>query len=363
LENNELLLTFSKPMDRQTLSDKNSYTISDSQYAITGLQTNYPQGTELTLQFSALPAQGELIELALDEIRDLSGLYLENKQVLLGSGHEASPGEIVINEILFNPPTGGNEYVEVYNKSDKAFDLRFLSITSRKPSDGSLNKTYPLATTPLLLNPGEYLVITKSRDLVCEFFNCRPSSFYAELAVMPSLANASGCAVLLNNKTEAIIDEFAYNEKMHAEGISNKKGISLERLDFNRPSDDPGNWHSASAGSGFGTPGYENSQIASPTGIEENISVGYPTIGSDDYAIYYQLDSPGYRCRVYIYDSMGRIVNTIANNELLGSRGTLVWNGKGSSGQKLTAGIYIVYMEVYDMKGKVKKFKKPAVVK
>jgi hypothetical protein len=150
---------------------------------------------------------------------------------------------------------------------------------------------------------------------------------------------------------------------MHAEGISNKKGISLERTDFNRPSDDPGNWHSASAGSGFGTPGYLNSQLSAPTGIAESISVTYPTIHTDDYAIYYQLDAPGYRGRVYVYDSMGRLVNTLANNELLGASGTLTWNGRGSSGQKLTAGVYIIYMEVYDMKGTVKKFRKPTVVK
>jgi hypothetical protein len=179
---------------------------------------------------------------------------------------------------------------------------------------------------------------------------------------MPSLANASGCAVLLNNRTNEVVDEFAYNEKMHAAGISNKKGVSLERLDFNRPSDDSENWHSASAGSGFGTPGYQNSQTTN-TGIAEGISVVYPSINLDNYAIHYQLDSPGYRCRVYVYDSMGRIVNIIANNELLGTEGALAWNGRGSSGQKLTTGVYIIYMEIYDMKGIVKKFKKPAVVK
>jgi hypothetical protein len=363
LEDNGLRLTFSKPMNRQTLTEVNSYTLSDSKYVVTGSQTNYPQGTEVSLQFSSFPPQGELIVLELDGVRDLSGLALADKQVLIGSGHEAAQGDIVINEILFNPPTGGNEYVEIYNKSAKAFDLRFLSITSRKPSDGSLNKAYPLSDIPLLLNPGEYLVITKNRDLVCNFFTCRPESFFVELSVMPSLANTSGCAVLTNNRDNEIVDEFAYNEKMHAEGVSNKKGISLERSDFNRPSDDPDNWHSASAGSGFGTPGYQNSQFTTPTGIEEGISVIYPGITSDNYIIHYQLDSPGYRAKAYVYDSTGKMVTTLANNELLGTEGSLDWNGKGNSGQKLSSGVYIIYLEVYDMKGMVKKFRKPAVVK
>jgi len=361
LSDTEVKLTFSKPMNRQTLSDNSSYTLSDNSYKIATLTPNYPQGTEVTIQFNVLPPQGTLVELNLTGLKDLSGFGLDNPTILLGSGYEASANDIVINEILFNPPAGGNEYVEIYNRSDKAFDLRFLSITSRKPSDGSFNKLYELASTPLLLQPQQYLVITKSQDLVCSFYECHPSSTFAELSVMPSLANTSGTAVLLNNLTNEIIDEFAYNEKMHDAGISNKKGISLERVDFNQPASDPQNWHSATAASGFGTPGYQNSQY-NPTGIGEGITISNPEISSDNYTIHYRFQSPGYRCRAYVYDTMGRKVTVVANNELLGTEGDLIWNGKKDSGQKLVAGIYLLYMEIYDMNGVVKTFKKPVVV-
>ena len=362
-ENNEVKLTFSKPMDLKTLKEMSSYTLSDGSYQILSLTPNTPQGTELTLLFNKLPSQGVLVDLELAGVKDRSGFGLDNRTVLLGSGYEASEGEIVINEILFNPPTGGNEYVEIYNNSGKAFDLRFLSITSRKPSDGSFNKLYELASTPLLLQPQAYLVITKSRDLVCSFYTCRPTSSFAELSIMPSLANTSGTVVLINNRSNAIIDEFAYNENMHDAGISNKRGISLERTDFNLPASDSQNWHSASAESGFGTPGYQNSQFTSKTGIEEGISIVYPQITSNNYAIHYRLQSPGYRCRAYVYDTMGKMVTNIANNELLGTEGDLTWNGKRGSGQTLFSGVYLIYMEIYDTNGIVKTFKKPVVVK
>jgi hypothetical protein len=363
LENNEVKLTFSKPMNQKTLTEKSSYTLNNSSYEIKALTPNYPQGTEVILRFNALPPQGVMIELELSGVKDRSGFGLRDKKVLLGSGYEASENEIVINEILFNPPAGGNEYVEIYNKSNKAFDLRFLSITSRKPSDGSFNKLYELTSTPLLLKPQEYLVITKNRDLVCSFFECRPTSSFVELNVMPSLANTSGCAVLINNQTNEIIDEFAYNDKMHTAGISNKKGIALERVSFNRPTDEPGNWHSASASSGFGTPGYQNSQYNPDTGIEEGITIAYPEISSDNYSIHYRFNLQGYRCRAYVYDMTGKMVNVVANNELLGTEGDLFWNGKGNSRQTLASGIYLIYMEVYDTKGVVKTFKKQTVVK
>jgi hypothetical protein len=225
-----------------------------------------------------------------------------------------------------------------------------------------LNKSYPLAGSETLFHPQEYLVITKSRDSVCLFFNCHPEALFAELSKMPALANTSGCAVILDNKNNVVIDEFAYNAGMHTAGISNKKGISLERSDFNLPANNADNWYSASADSGFGTPGYQNSQKTGQTGTGE-INIIYPQFSADNYFIHYQLDKPGYCCRAFVYDVMGRTVNVIAGNELLGTEGQLLWNGKGSSNQPLVAGIYIIYIEIYNMGGDVKKFRKPIVVK
>lgn len=367
LENNVLRIDFTKPMDRNTLLAKSSYELNNASFVITDIQTDYPRGMFVELTLNHYPDPGTMIQLTMNGIRDLTGYDLgEDKHLMLGEGNQAFSGDLVINEILFNPPTGGNEYVEIYNRSDKSFDLRLLSITSRKPSDGSFNKPWPLSSLPILIEPGQYVVVTKSRDLVCQFFNCREESVFFEPGGMPSLANTSGCAVLINNRTEEVIDEFAYTEKMHDSGISNKKAIALERLDANAPTDDSANWHSASEESGYGTPGYENSQRSNldiPEILEDNIYVSYPSPESGSYQIHYRLDSPGYRCNGFVYDSMGRKTHQIANNELLGTEGRLTWDGNGSSGQGLSSGIYIIYLEIYNKEGKVNKFRKPIVVR
>ena len=365
LEGNRVKITFTKPMNRENLLNKNSYSFSNQNFQIIGTESDYPKGTYVELTLNAYPNPGTLINLTLGGVKDLSGYALEEKSIMLGEGYQASVNDLIISEILFNPPTGGNEYVEIFNRSDKSFDLRFLSITSRKPSDGSFNNPWVLSAFPLQIEPGEYLVITKSRDLVCEFFGCRAESFFVEPGGMPSLANTSGRAVLLNNRTGEIIDEFAYNEKMHASGISNKKGVALERIDPDKPSDDPANWHSASAETGYGTPGYPNSQhpySGISDDLQKNISVFYPSIESDSYVIYYKLDAPGYRCNAYVFDSMGRKISQIANNQLLGTEGRILWTGRSDSERSLMSGIYIVYLEVYNTEGKVMKFKKPIVV-
>jgi hypothetical protein len=361
LENSAVAIGFSKPMNRLILENLTSYSISGA-YGIDGLETNFPQGTQVTIFLTALPPEGELVELSLVGAIDLSGFHLSNPTVMLGSGFSAEEGDALISEIMYNPPTDGDEWVEIYNATDHALDLQFLSIATRKTSDGTLNKAYPLAAKPTLLDAGRYLVITKTRDGVCNFANCREESLFAELAVMPALANSGGDIVILNNKTGNPTDEVPYSDNWHTAGISNTRGISLERADFNQPSDDPSNWHSASADSGYSTPGYENSQQAQSI-EEENISIAYPVIDGDNYVIRYQLPNPGFRCTARLFDSSGRLVAKIADNQLLGAQGEIVWNGKSSGNSKVFSGIYIVSMELFEAGGTVKYFRKPVVVK
>ena len=371
LDENKVQIIFSKPMNRNLLLDIHSYSLDETGYQIIGLEANNPQATELTVQLNQFPPQGELIELSLSGVKDrsgngLAGMYL----VPIGSAFEASPEDVIINEILFNPPTGGNEYVELYNRSDKTLDLRYLSITSRRPSDGSFNTIYPLTALPLFLYPGEYVVVTKDRELVCGFFTCREETFFTEPASMPPLANTNGCAVILNNLTNEIVDQFYYNETMHSKGIpsSARKGVALERIHPDLPTDDAASWASATAISGYGTPGYINSQYSEHTGIENPdtdnfIVIEYPVSGDYRYGIRYRLDNSDYNGRLFIYDAVGRKMNTVVNNELLGSQGVIYWNGQNASGQKLQSGIYIVYLEVLDVSGVVRKFKTPVIVK
>ena len=368
LENNQVEVTFSKPMDRKKLVDVQSYSIADASYSVTQAETNYPNGTQLMIRLNKFPPRGELVELNLSGVKDLSGNGLgENSSISIGNAFEADSLDVIINELLFNPPTGGNEYVELYNRSDKVIDLRYLSVTSRRPSDGSFNKPYPLTSLPLFLQPGEYVVVTKSQDLVCSFFTCREESFFVEPEGMPSIANTGGCVVILNNVTGEIVDQFYYTESMHSKGISNKKGVALERVRFEVASDYPENWLSATTQSGYGTPGYVNSQHQEGSSIpvieNNNIRIEYPSVTGDSYRIHYQLDQAGYNCRLFIYDSLGRMVCKLIDNELLNAQGTIYWNGQGDSNRKLNAGVCIVYMEVFNTSGDVRQLKKPVVIK
>jgi hypothetical protein len=368
-DENRIRIVFTKPMDPNLLPNPQSYTLHPPAYQIVEPETNYPQATELTLQLHPRPPQGQLIELSPSGLRDRSGNpWPDTLSILLGHAFEALAGDLVINEILFNPPTGGNEYIELYNRSDKTLDLRYLSITSRKPSDGSFNKAYPLTSMPLFLPPQQYIVVTKDRHQVCPFFTCRPESFFVEPASMPSLANTSGCAVVLNNVTNEIVDELYYHESMHSKLLSgSKKGIALERIHYDLPSADANTWTSADAPYSHGTPGYINSRYSEPTGIDApsppRLTIEYPAPGDDRYIIRYPPNPSGANDRLSIYDSSGRPVIIAPNHDRQPAQGIVYWNGQDAGGRKLPPGIYIVYLERFDMQGNVLKFKVPLVMR
>ncbi len=79
------------------------------------------------------------------------------------------PNEIVFNELLPNPYPDGSEYIELYNRSDRALPLAGLSVATRK-SDGTLSTRYPLSSIASSLEPQDYALLAKSIEGVSDFY-------------------------------------------------------------------------------------------------------------------------------------------------------------------------------------------------
>jgi len=155
---------------------------------------------------------------------------------------------------------------------------------------------------------------------------------------------------------------------MHFALLNDTKGITLERIDFNRATNDKTNWHSAAKAIVYGTPGYRNSQYVDAGETDNAIEIT-PEIFSPDedgmndvVNINYKFDTPGYTANISIYDSKGRLTKLLIRNELLGTTGTYSWDGINESKEKASIGIYIIYVEVFNLKGDVKKYKKTCVL-
>lgn len=271
------------------------------------------------------------------------------------------PQEIVFNELLPDPFTGGSEYIELYNRSEKELPIDGLSIAVRK-MDGSLSTHYPLQSLDDVLEPEGYVVVTREKEGVTSFYTVSSATRIREVK-MPVLANTSSTLVLFRTTDGMVVDEMSYIAQWHDPKVKDRKGVALERIDPDKPTQEASNWTSATTTAGYGTPGSRNSQYKAtdpdhPTGIEA--PVYDPRTG--EYTIPYAFDGSEHSLNIRVYDLSGRQVAVIANNEPVGMSGRLTWNGTGSNGSRLMPGVYIVYIEACHPGGQVKKGKKVFLV-
>lgn len=309
---------------------------------------------------------GKIYTVSVKNISDCSGNIIANKNTTkFGLAEPAISMDVVVNEILFNPPPMGVDYVEVYNRSAKNLDLSKLSLANRNSSD-VISSIQQMSAESRLLFPGEFVLLTTDPELVkSQFITTNPDAFI-KMNSLPSYANSSGNVVLLNEQG-TIVDEVNYSDKWHYRLLKNAQGVALERIDYNGPSV-ASNFHSASASSGYGTPGFINSQNLDEAEVKGQITV-VPEVFSPDHdgiddllTIHYSFPAAGYVANITIFDASGRPVRYLQKNSLSGIKGYFRWDGLDDKDRKLPQGIYIIYTEIFNLEGKKKIFKNSVVL-
>ncbi len=297
---------------------------------------------------------------------DLSNNCLHDFELRFGFGDKPAAGSVVINEVLFNPNTGGVDFVELYSCSDKIAELQGCRIANRKAATGAIDKSYLLPAYTLL--PGEYVVITTKPDVVRAQYRCENPEAFIALPTLPAYPNESGCVTLLNADS-TLLEDFYYSEKMHSGALVNKKGVSLERINPNRPASENASWLSAAQVVGFGTPTYRNSQYSTHEPSHDDAVSIYPEVfspdgdGFDDVLfIGYKMPKEGYIANISIFTSGGKAAKTLCRNATLAVEGQLSWDGTCDNGRRADVGVYVVYVEVFSLDGKINKYKKTCVV-
>ena len=282
-----------------------------------------------------------------------------------GIAQEAENQDVVINEILYNPKPGGVDYVELYNRSEKILDLSHIYIANRNSSN-TISSIQQLNEESMLLFPGDFMVLTVDPVAVKNQYITTNTDAFITVSSMPSFPDDGGSVVVLNAQGE-VVDEVTYSDKWQFPLISNTEGVSLERIDFNASSVQ-NNFHSASSSSGYGTPGYKNSQYRLDEGVPGTIRIS-PDIfspdndGIDDFAVIdYSFPAPGYVTNITIFDASGRRVRYLEQNALSGIKGYYRWDGLDDKNRKLPQGIYIIYTEIFNTAGKKKQFKNTIVL-
>lgn len=163
---------------------------------------------------------------------------------------------IVINEFMTNPTTGGAEWIEFYNNSQKQINISNWFISDLYPTP----KPHKISETPIFIAPNTFFVITTD------------TSKYNFTSVVPTevkfgtLGNIED-GIILYDFNKRTVDSLKYDKDWQIE-----KGRSLERISFTDSSTNIRNWLPSLSTIG-GTPGKSNSIIKTSPAEKSSIII------------------------------------------------------------------------------------------
>jgi hypothetical protein len=362
---NTIKLIFSEKLDSLSAISKLAYSF-DKNLIINQISIESPVNKNVTLALNSNLEENTIYQLTAKNIADCSGNVLLESKLLIGNLKPADSSDIVLNEILFHPRSDGEDFVEIYNRTDKLISLKNWSLANVDKSQKIANlKT--ITSDDFIIQAKQYLVLTRNAKTVQNQYFKAEKTHFLEMAALPSYPNEEGSVVLLNAE-QKVFDRFDYSEDFHHPILDEKAGVSLEKIDFNKSSSEITNWHSASASEGYATPGYFNSQGIREEEASEPFTITPPIItpdgdGVDEFAILHFInDLNGYVANVRLFDANGRFIRQLAHNQLLGSNDSIIWDGKDSGTKTVSVGYYILFVEVFHPNGQSKAWKGKVVV-
>lgn len=147
------------------------------------------------------------------------------------------PGSVVINEVMYDTEENDQEWIEIFNMSDETLNLKDWQIKDSR-STKDIESTH-------MLGANAYAVLAQKNIPHCDSSKI--------LSMSLPVLNNGGDEVVLLSPIGNTIDSLYYEPDYGGD-----KMISLERIRFDRPTNDADNWLSSTDSTGS-TPGRYNS--------------------------------------------------------------------------------------------------------
>ncbi len=119
----KIILEFTESLDSSSAVNLANYTVTNN-----SIRSIVCLFETVEINFSQPIIPNTIYDLELKGIMDCTNNYLMDTFILLILPEKALPGELIINEILFNPVSGGTDFIEIYNPSDKIISLKHLTL-------------------------------------------------------------------------------------------------------------------------------------------------------------------------------------------------------------------------------------------
>lgn len=352
LSTDTLQVFFSEKMDSASLANAR-YTL-DPALVVQSVTVEMPDLKSVRLRLTT-PIQPQVrYTLRVANATDCSGNLIDaQSSALFGLPQQASSGDIVLNEVLFRPNTGGVRFIELYNNSDKFINLRDWRMQRNR--NGSLTSQV-ITTDNYVMAPQQYVTLTENGGNIKSNYPAAKEETFLTTSV---IAFTDKDSVLIFNNAGQQMELFYYLDDYHFPLIDNNgQGVSLERISFTAPTNNRNSWQSAATRVSFATPGYANSQARGDAQSNTRIKIDPQVFTPDgdgiaDFTtINYQLEQGGQLGNIWVYDDRGRMIKQLARNELLALQGFYTWDGTGDGGQLVPIGTYILVFEIFDLGGR-----------
>lgn len=230
-----LQLTFSEPLAQATAEDPLNFTLSTGVVSSALLDAS---NLRITLSVSDLFAN-TANQLTVRNIQDLFGNVMDQEifEFTYYETETAISGDLVINEFLTDPIESNDDFVELYNRSDKFISLEGWTLSDESSTSPSLDY--------FVMAPDSYLIIY-DEDALTDY------SIFGEALTIPSLT--------LNNDDDLIeIKDNLGNTIAYLEyGTIVEEAVSLELINPDHPCISFVSYNFSTDQSGF-TPGKINS--------------------------------------------------------------------------------------------------------
>jgi len=257
IDNNNIEVLFNIPLNQNTV-EVSDFLVNNG----IGIPQQISINNErmVSLQFEeAIPGGSYELAIKSQDIEDSAGNSLSQDTIIPFTLFDFfEPGDIVINEFMYDPPSGLPEYIELINTSSK-----ILNLQNWKLEDENIGNDI-ITTDSLVMDPNSFLVISSDTAAISTVFG---SGNYQQMSNLSSLNNG-GDQIQVITLDGVLADSLAYSPAWGG------TDVALERRDVDAPSTAIENWGDSPASEG-GTPGSPN-LLASDNTPPSLTGLGFP---------------------------------------------------------------------------------------
>jgi Lamin Tail Domain len=345
IEKNIISLTMTQNMDIDQIKSLSNISFENPNIKITKNLSTINISDVIKFEISTSLDLQEKIAFKIKSPINCIGTVGDDIDIVFYNLPKAKKGDVLITEVLFNPNKNQSEFFELYNVSKKPINLKGFFINTK---ENEIKSVRLLSSSDLILKANTFIVFTKEKSSWQDQFPNLKERFF-EMNSFPSLNNDFGILNLINPDS-VIFDTFIFGDAFHSKALTNKVGVSLERINFKLPATQSTNVHSSAQANGFVTPAQSNSSME--TIKAQNVfTLNHKTIVLNDpikskVSLKYAINELGYQISIKVFNKDGKICRKLVNNQSIGIEGEFEWDGTDNIGQTLPVGYYFFDIEL-----------------